>query len=449
MNNVVRMAKKLIQNPEEIRLTEQHEIEAIMGNPPGRLLTSGNYLFLGGILLLLALGYFVPYPDVVEAKVQLVSDSPPIRLVPRQSGRIIHFPKDDNSMVKKDELLCVIDNSANWEEVLKLEEHFKEQLKTLSVKDLDTDNFPKGYNLGELQTPFAVFVNNLETANFNLKNDKTTAQLVNLDKQIANFQQSNKSLIERKKEAQTELDLIQINITRTEQNIEDGNASDLDLEKIKIQESQKKQQIEAIFNQKAANDAAINQLKKQKIDLPQRSRMTQNEYDLKVVSAYENWKGALEKWKKSYLIYAPVAGKLSIPDLLTTNHFVQAGQEIMTVIPAHQSVYGRAQLGQQNIGKISLQDSVKIKLAGFPYYDYGSLEGKVEQISSLPTNDFYTIKIVFPSEDINTQNDSLKIKTSYDKYIPVRQEMEGIARIITEENTYLGRIFNKLRSTFD
>jgi len=443
------MAKKLIQNPEEIRLTEQHEIEAIMGNPPGRLLTSGNYLFLGGILLLLALGYFLPYPDVVEAKVRLVSDSPPIRLVPRQSGRIIHFPKSDNAMVEKEELLGVIDNSANWEEVLSLEKHFKIQLKTLSVKELNASSFPKGLSLGELQTPFAVFINNLETANFNAKNDETQAQLASLNKQIENYQQSNTSLDKREIEANAELDLIEKNINRTQKNIKDGNASNLELEQIQIQLSQKKQQIAAIFNQKSANDAAINQLKNQKIALPQRSRMSQNEYDLKTVSAYENWKGALEQWKKNYLLYAPEKGKLSIPNLLTVNQFVQVGQEIMTVIPAHQSVYGRAQLGQQNIGRISLQDSVKIKLAGFPSYDYGSLEGKVEQISSLPTNDFYAIKIVFPNEYLDTRNDSLKIKTSYDKYIPVRQEMEGIARIITEENTYLGRIFNKLRSTFD
>lgn len=443
------MAKKLIKNPADIHLTEQHEIEAIMGNPPGRLLTAGNYLFLIGILLLLGLGAWLPYPDVVEAKVKLVSDAPPIRLVPRQSGRILHFPKGDNEFVEKDELLAVIDNSADWKDILEIETYFNNKLKQLTTKELNPNSFPKGLNLGALQTPFAVFVNNLETANFNKKNDETSAKLASLNQQIDNYLQSNISLEKRKIEANTESALIDSNIIRTEKSIKQGVASQLDLEKIQIQWSQKKQQIEAVSNQKTANEAAINQLKNQKIDLPQRSRMSQNEYDLKTVAAYENWKGALEQWKKDYLIYAPANGKLSIPNLLTINQFVQVGEEIITIIPAHQSVYGRAQLGQQNIGKISLQDSVKIKLAGFPAYDYGSLEGKIAQISSLPDKDFYTIKIVFPKAHLDLSNDSLKIKTSYSKFIPVRQEMEGIARIITEENTYLGRIFNRLRSTFD
>jgi multidrug resistance efflux pump len=443
------MAKKLINNPDDIRLTEQHEIEAIMGNPPGRLLTSGNYLFLGGILLLLALGYFLPYPDVVEAKVKLVSDDPPIRLVPRTSGRLIHFEIIDGKEVSKGDLLAVIDNAAQWEDVLEIDIYLKQQLKNLTVNELNPKNFPKVLNLGEVQTPYAVFINNLETANFNKKNDATSAQLESLDEQIKNYEASNVSLEKRKTEGKAELALVNSNFARIEKSIEAGVASPLDLERIQIQRSQKLQEIELIANQKAANDVAINQLKNQKIDLPQRSRMSQNEYDLKTVAAYENLKSAIHQWSTNYLIVAPISGKISINNLLTINQFVQAGEEIITIIPAHQSVYGLAELGQQNIGKVSLKDSVKIRLAGFPYYDYGSLAGKVEQISSLPDNDFYRIKIVFPKEHLSLKNDSLKVKTSYDKYIPVRQEMEGTASIITEENTYLGRIFNRLRGTFD
>jgi HlyD family secretion protein len=68
--------------------------------------------------------------------------------------------------------------------------------------------------------------------------------------------------------------------------------------------------------------------------------------------------------------------------------------------------------------------------------EYGSLQGKVETISMVSDQEFYSVEISFPDG----------LVTTYHKDLEFSQGMTGQAEIITDELSLLVRIVNPLRS---
>jgi len=64
------------------------------------------------------------------------------------------------------------------------------------------------------------------------------------------------------------------------------------------------------------------------------------------------------------------------------------------------------------------------------------VQAKVKTISLVPEQGQFIVELDMPDE----------LRTTYDKVIPFRQEMAGIANIITEDRRILERIFDKILS---
>ena len=76
-------------NPEDIRLkTERDNLQNMLGHPPGWSLRWGITAVLVAAALFLGLAWLVKYPDVIVARVVIVTENPPIRLFARSSGKI-------------------------------------------------------------------------------------------------------------------------------------------------------------------------------------------------------------------------------------------------------------------------------------------------------------------------------------------------------------------------
>ncbi len=74
--------------PEEIALNERTQMEYLLGNPPSWMMRYGISVLAGFFFVLLALAWFVRYPDIVEAPVVLTTANPPIRVIAKSSGRV-------------------------------------------------------------------------------------------------------------------------------------------------------------------------------------------------------------------------------------------------------------------------------------------------------------------------------------------------------------------------
>ena len=91
----------------------------------------------------------------------------------------------------------------------------------------------------------------------------------------------------------------------------------------------------------------------------------------------------------------------------------------------------------QNSGKIKTGQTVNIKLENYPDTEFGVLKGKVKNISLIQDQEgFYRIDVELPQ----------KLITSYNKEIEFKQEMVGVAEIITEDLRLIERFFYQFKN---
>jgi len=142
----------------------------------------------------------------------------------------------------------------------------------------------------------------------------------------------------------------------------------------------------------------------------------------------------IDRWKQSYLLTAPIEGKISLNGL-TVQQFVRMGEQVMTVVPIHSDIIvGRAKLPVAGSGKVKEQQRVIIKLDNYPYREFGTITGQVVSKSIVPKDKEYSITIALPITKTN------KLRTTQGKEIDFAQQLQGKAEIVTEDKGFLQRI---------
>jgi hypothetical protein len=116
---------------------------------------------------------------------------------------------------------------------------------------------------------------------------------------------------------------------------------------------------------------------------------------------------------------------------------VNQGDLVFTIIPSENADFiAKLKTPVQNSGKIKVGQKVNIKLESFPDTEFGTLQGKVKNISLIPDAEgFYYIDVSLPSILI----------TSYNKEIEFKQEMRGVAEIVTEDLRLIERFFYQFK----
>jgi hypothetical protein len=122
------------------------------------------------------------------------------------------------------------------------------------------------------------------------------------------------------------------------------------------------------------------------------------------------------------------------------NQTVNNNDLIFTIVPNDYSAYVvKLQVPVLNSGKIMVNQDVIIKLNEYQFNEYGSLKGKVEKISLVPNSEgLYLIDVSLPN----------KLITSHDIEIDFKQEMQGVAEIITEDLRLVERLFYQFKQIF-
>jgi hypothetical protein len=115
-------------------------------------------------------------------------------------------------------------------------------------------------------------------------------------------------------------------------------------------------------------------------------------------------------------------------------------KSLISVIPRYskQDYFGIAKMPIVNSGKVKLGQTVNIKLLGFPEYEYGVLLGLVTNISDVPSEDYYLVKVNL-IEGLNT---------TFNREITFKQNIEGNAEIITDDLRLIERFIYTLIKAF-
>jgi len=424
---------------DEIELRSE-EVQDILSKIPHWMVRYGNIVFALLIGMVLIFSWFVKYPDLVKGEVVITSQVPPQKEYAKLNGRIQHLLVEENSTVKKDSFIAVLDNAANLEHIKLL----KSIIDTIEIGKEDflfpIDSIPN-LLLGELETDFSVFHN----AYLQYRLNKELSPYVNKGSALEITKEELVSRLEMLQEQReimiSELYYKRSDLDRYKLLHESKVVSTQDLESKKMEYLQYKRNLKSI-------EISISQLKENitMIDRDDRSNdITKSIEEInmysKTIQSFDQLKRSLKEWELRYAFVANMTGKVSFMNVWNENQYVRNGDLLFTIVPEDSIDYlARLKIPGQNLGKVKTGQKVMIRLQNYPDDEFGILSGSVKNISLTPDNEGLFIIEVGLAD---------KLITSYNREINFTQEMSGTAEIITEDLRLLERFFYQLRGLFN
>ncbi len=385
-------------------------------------------------VLMLVLSWFIHYPDIAHAPIVLTTQDPPLPIVSRSQGLLTRLCRE-NTYVQKGEYLAVIENPASFEEI--------QAVKTQLTQLLQTDSLTMArykplavYRMGEIQIEYSAFVQSLQNYQRTLRLPFHLQRMTNADQQfhsLASLQAKQKrQLILAEKEFQ----LAKITYQRDSLLLAQKVIAAADFEKTQIVFLQKKNALEAIYIMLENSALTKTQLMESLITNTERYVATQQQLYATLQEDMRKLMSRLDWWEQTYVLKAPISGQVAFLKNWVPNQFVPANEAIFSLVPSQKNIIGTIYLPLQYASRVQAGQQVRIKLESYPYYQYGSLAGQIENLSLVPTKDNYLLTVRLLNG----------LQTSFNRTLVFKQQMQGTAQIITEDFTLFERIFLPIRS---
>ena len=154
------------------------------------------------------------------------------------------------------------------------------------------------------------------------------------------------------------------------------------------------------------------------------------------IQSLNAYKNLVEDWKQKYLLTAPVSGILSFAGFLEQNQQVQTGQVIGYITNESDQYYVEMLVPRNDAGKVKPGQQVQLKFASYPSQEFGSVNGKIEYIKTVPADSGYLAKVLLPDG----------LVTNYKKPIQFQEGLLAQAEIITDKKFLSGKLFNGLKN---
>jgi len=404
-----------------------------MGSPPGKILRWGTIIIFIGFILFVFFAWLIKYPDIVPAPIEITTENPPASIMSKTTGRIMHLKVSDKQQVRVGQVLAVMENPASFEEITKL----KVFTDTFTLrKDVKIETIPDFYKLGELQTAYETFRKSISDIDNFLRNDYYSARINAVNEELkelkvytARLQQSEKFYNENY--------LLELNKFRRDSALNAGKTiAQADYENSK--QALIRQQIELQKVRLEISAKNIEQINKRQ--LIEEYSIKRSEEIEKLYSnareALKNLRAELSIWENTYLLISPVDGQVTFSRYWSENQLVKKDEAVMSVVPQNPGDYiGKIYLKMYKSGKVREKQIVNIKLNGYPYMEYGMLQGVIRSKALVPAGDSYLIEVELKNS----------LTTLYNRTLEFTQNMTGIAEIITDDRSLLEKMIYPFR----
>ncbi|EDP96592.1 HlyD family efflux transporter periplasmic adaptor subunit [Kordia algicida OT-1] len=449
------MAKKKDEKKEEEKKEERRkkindldersdQVKEILGQAPNWVIQWGISVVFVIIILFLVGSSLLSYNDIIRARVTITSENPPAHLTAKTSGKLTSIFVEAGQKVEADQVLAVIENTANFEDVQLL----KKKLKDFKPNQNDFDSlnytFPTKLKLGPIQSVYNAFraqyltylnyttfsEDKNQAANISLQLGRVRNRLRNSKNQLDYY----KSELENSKKRYEKFKRLFSRQSVSEREFKDQE--NLYLGAQRAYEGL----LASIENDESSILTLQNNLRQASVG----DKSSEISTDQNLEQAKQDLENQILQWEQQFVLKSPIQGEVTVFDIWSKYQNVNVGQDLFTVIPDEiEGIIGRVSFPVQNSGKIEVGQSVIIKLDSYPYQEWGSLSGEIINISGVP--------------QLNPQGGPpmyvayLKVKSlesSFEKSIDFKQEMEGAAEIVVEELTVMQRIFYQLREVF-
>jgi multidrug efflux pump subunit AcrA (membrane-fusion protein) len=406
----------------EIRSEEMQEI---IGHSPTWIVRFGITLIFIVFIVIITISWFIQYPDTIRANVTITTSPPPLSLVTRTSGNLVLLKKE-NDIVKKGDYVAFINSTTNFQHVQEVEENLR------------TQQFRVSHNLelGDLQPYYAALLGANENNQFFLKTNIFDKQIAQIKKQISSNFKLRRALQSQYQLMKEELAIAHVRFQRDSILYAGKVIALLNYEDAQSIYLQQKRNFTNSQTSLTNNEIQINQLEKQAMDLE--FQKSEQAYKLKTEVDYIHREllARIAKWKETYLLTALMNGRVAFLGFWEDGMYAEGGMQIFSIVPNIETIFAQAELPLAGSGKVKVGQEVNIRLENFPYHQYGMLSGKVTEISAMPSDNKYFVKIELSNPLI----------TTYKKALPFKQQLKGETEIITEDLRLLERVFYQFKS---
>ncbi len=420
------------------------EVQEIMGTPPKWIIRRGTVIISLVVLVLLAGSYFYKYPDIIDARVVIVSENPPISVVARSDGKLDKIFIADKQKVEANTLLGIIENPANYEDAYDLIS-FLDSIQAFfdQPEMFNALQFEKEYSLGQNQSFLSSLVSQLRDYQTSVNYNTFEQRIKSLEKQVTDYANYYEKLRQQIAVLNQDYILASNQFHRDSALHAKKVMSDVDYEKSQAAMLKQKYAYQNAMTELASTQITMNQLKEQIAEQKVLKSETENKLLTALKEKYDNLANQLKAWEQAFVLKTPIAGQVTFTNFWSVNQFVSAGNVVFNVVPDNrQRIIGKATVALAGVGKVEVGQRVNIKLDNYPHMEFGLLEGRIINLSMVPVasdkGGYYTAEIELANN----------LVTNYRKELPFNQEMQGNAEIITKDRRLIQRLVEPLVSVF-
>jgi multidrug resistance efflux pump len=423
----------------EIELKTE-DVNELLTSIPNCIIRWGVTMIFSIMVAALALSYFIKYPDTLTAKATITTLNPPTTLISKVNGKIIELKVKNNQLVKKDDVLLVIESASNYNSILTIDTILKDfntddtlnynKLNSLSLLGKNSEG------LGDITPTFIAFLKSYNDYKLQKELNPQIREIEIINNELSEYQTLQGKYQNQENIFKEEFSLVEKDFNRFTTLFSSQSISAKEYEDKKREFLSAKRNYESIKITNINNKLAINNLEKNKLQLQIQAYQEIERFEKALSQSVQSLQSEIETWEQTYLLKAPIEGKVSLFNYWAINQNIKQGDEVLSIVPSvKQEIIAKLLLPAQNSSKLKIGQTVNVKLYNYQFQEFGMLKGRVKNVSLVPQKDMYAIEVTLPNNLI----------TSYNKQLVYKEEMQGTADIITEELSVFDRVFYQFR----
>lgn len=413
-----------------------HEVTDIISARPAWIVRNGISLFFIILMLTAASTYFIKYPDVVQATAKLTSANAPKEVKLLSQNRLVSLQVKEQQQVEKGQILGLLESNASPTAVLFIDSilHIVKGQTSGSIYLLDkiSGTALKDANLGELQSAYQIFSAALQNYKQYGNGGYFLRKRAMLFSDITYLDKLNKYLLQQKNIHVKDLDLSKRNYEANQSLSQDKVIADLEMRQEESKYLGKQMTLPQINTAITNNESARHEKQKEIAALDNEIKQEK----LKLSLTIEDFAAAVTEWKRTYLLIAPVAGKVVFPALSQVNKIYKSNETFCFIDPGGVAYRAELNIPQSNFGKIKEGQKINLKFPAYPFQEFGVITSKLSYISTIPTDSGFVAIADF----------SQGLTTNYKKVIQFREGLTANAEIVTDDRSLLDRLLSSLYS---
>lgn len=415
--------------------TSNEGIDDILSASPGTLVRNGSTVIGLVAATMVALAYFVRYPDVVPGQVTLLTEDPPAPVLARADGLIERLFVRDGACVTRGAPLARVAVTGDGEAMQAL-------VATLAAAEVDHDDPSRlaeylrvtpSTNLGSLHTAHAALQAAITAYEQSARIDHDGLRRGLHGQQRASYESLKREAGDLIKLLGRNVDLAERRKGRDVSLQDTGALSREDAEASQGQVLQRKIDLGIIRLNQLNTVLQSIRAESEFLDVELALEDERRERGDAVQAAFRRLQLEALQWEAAHVMRAPIDGCVSLRRVWSDHQAVHVGDEVLVVLPSGSPVVGRIQLTHSGAGKVKAGQHVTIQPESFPMYEFGVLHGEVASVAAMADEVGFVATVTLTDGLQTDQGISLEF----------RQGMQGAASVVTRERRLLERVFSQ------